>query len=270
MISLITLYSSQTLFSSDANISIEKENNATNKTESVLQNPHRIYVGPDVFVAHDKIKFSTNGEKVDIRSNTVFGGLRVGYDFLKPKAFYFGTDGLLAMGRTFVTNDSMIWRGWYHYRIRQKIRSSPLWANIEQKFGYAFQSTVAAKSTLTPFIGLGWYYIKPQYDDDLSSSNWFYGSAGLKANQQFSDNFDVGFNLKAMYAFTGRKKAVIWSRQIKEDIKNQWGYEVGLPFTWHLGSSKKWAIQFQPYLIKIDINSTGQILGARLLAEYRF
>ncbi|MGH2612173.1 MAG: hypothetical protein ACRDFB_03880, partial [Rhabdochlamydiaceae bacterium] len=200
-------------------------------------------------------------------SNTVFGGLRIGYDYLKPQAFYFGTDGLVAMGRSFVKNNSTYWSGYYPHRVNQRFKSTPLFANLEQRYGYTFQSPISSKSTLTPFAGIGWYYTRPQFDSSYSSANWFYGAAGLRVNQEFCENFDVGVNLKAMYAFAGR---MTWSQQVKQSVRNVWGYEVALPLTWHVGASKKWDLQFQPYLLKLDVNSISHILGARLQAGYSF
>ncbi len=215
---------------------------------------HRVYLGPDIFWDHFHEKSFSKEETSDTKINSLYGGLKIGYDYLKPETFYFGTDGLVAIGRSSTskshsdTNSTSTVNG--------KSKSSPLFANVEQRYGYTFQSPISSKSTITPFIGIGWYYIRPQFDNNFHT-NWFYGAAGLRVNQQFSDNFDVGFNIKAMHAFAG-------------NIKNFWGYEAALPLTWHVGTSKKWDIQFQPYLLKLDADSRGQILGARLLAGYSF
>ena len=229
---------------------------------------HRLYIGPDIFVEHARAKYTSRENKIDITSNTVFEGLRLGYDYLKPQAFYFGTDGLVAMGRTCVSNHSTYWSGYHPYGTNHRFKYSPLFANIEQRYGYTFQSPISVKSTLTPFAGIGWYYTRLQFDSSHPSANWFYGAAGLRATQEFCENFDVGFNLKAMYAFAGRRTG---SRgQVKENVRNVWGYEVALPLTWHVGASKKWDLQFQPYLLKLDVNSISHIWGARLEAGYSF
>ncbi len=184
---------------------------------------HRFYVGPDIFVRD---------------SNTVFEGLRLGYDDLKPEAFYFGMDGLVAVGE--------------HFNNHWKSKHPSLFANIEQRYGYTFQSPISGNSTLTPFAGIGWYH---------TSTNWYYGAAGLRMTQKFCENFDVGFNLKAMYAFANNV-GNHWR------VKNNWGYEVGLPLTWYVGALKKWDLQFQPYLLK-NVDNT-DILGIRLQAVYSF
>lgn len=228
---------------------------------------HRVYIGPDVFVDYAQAKHGIQGDRVDITSNTVFGGLRFGYDYLKLQGFYFGTDGLVAMGRRFFKNDSIYWSGYYSYRANQRLKSTPLFANLEQRYGYTFQSPISSKSTLTPFAGIGWYYTRPQFDSSYSWANWFYGAAGLRLTQEFCENFDIGFNLKAMYAFAGK---VTWSHHVKQNVRNVWGYELALPFTWHVGASKKWDLRFQPYLLKLDVNSISHIWGARLEAGYSF
>lgn len=220
---------------------------------------HRFYAGPDVFVLHKKvdevIRLGTFGEyRIDSTFNAVFGGLRLGYDYLKPQEFYFGMDALASMGRSF-------FRAKYSfsgpYISNNKSEKTPFFVNIEQRYGYNFQSPLSVRSTLIPFAGIGWFYIRPQFDSSYFLSNWFYGAAGLRVTQEFYESFDAGFNLKAMYTFAG-------------NVGNFWGYEVALPLTWRVGTLKKWDLQFQPYLLKLDINDIGYILGVRLQAGYSF
>lgn len=220
---------------------------------------HRFSIGPDVFVSYIKSDILN----YDVTSNVVFGGVRLGYEYLKPQAFYSGTEGLIALGskvsETFTYSFPMA-----NYTYTGKITSkNNLFANIEQRFGYTFQNRDSARSTVIPFIGIGWYYqgsyrYTAPYFKHTVSNDWFYGAAGLRVNQQFCENFDVGFNLKAMYAFAGSHN------------KNFWGYEVALPLTWHMGEAKKWDLQLQPYLLKLDINSLRTIFGARLQVGYSF
>jgi hypothetical protein len=240
-------------------------------TKQIKSQYHRVYIGPDVFIDYIQQK-NADREIVNVKSKTVFGGLKVGYDYLKPQAFYFGTDGLISIGKGFYKERRTYPSDYYIFRFRENLqfKTTSLFANLEQRYGYTFQNLISSKSTLIPFAGIGWYYSKFQFDNNLSFVNWFYGAAGLRVTQQFCENFDVGFNLKAMYAFAGRSHTKWWFATTTENIRNAWGYEVAMPFTWHVGESKKWDLQFQPYFLKLNVNNQYQILGARLLAGYSF
>jgi hypothetical protein len=52
--------------------------------------------------------------------------------------------------------------------------------------------------------------------------------------------------------------------------KEFWGYEVGVPFEWALGTCHTFDIQLKPYLLKLNMNSPETILGARLELGYNF
>lgn len=233
---------------------------------------HRMYVGPDVFFDLAKGTYASQGGYAHaVASNAIFGGVRLGYDYLKPQAFYFGTDGLVSIGRQSFTLT--------YFPIDQmpccantrtcEIKESPLFANIEQRYGYTFQSPISAKSTITPFSGVGGYYIRSQFNHDSSYTTWMYAAAGFRKIQQFCENFDIGVNLKVMYAFAIRAVDGTWSKTSWRVSQGFWGYEVALPFIWHVGS-KRWDLQFQPYFLKLKATSISQIYGLRLQAGYSF
>ena len=229
----------------------------------------RIYAGPDIFWDYFDVEYSYEGEEFFLKSNTFYGGVRIGYDLLKPEAFYFGGEGKFAIGRTEVQQRSLE-KDSFDRRHSQKFKNSPLLANLEQRFGYTFQSPIACKFSLAPFVGAGWYYSRPQFNDDTLSTNWFYAAIGLRGDQQFLENFDIGFHLKGIYTFAVKCKMRMWSKTIIASLKNTWGYEFSLPFTWHLDCAQKWDIQLQPYLLKLDVRSVSQILGARIEVGYVF
>lgn len=228
---------------------------------------HRMYVGADVFGTHKKEKGAAGKNQIDITTNTLLEGLRIGYDYGKPQTFYFGMDSLVSMGQTSIRNRSQYWNPYGDYRVNRLVKKTPFFANIEQRYGYTFQNGNISKATITPFVGIGWYYIRPQFDSGYFSANWFYGAAGIRINQPVCDSFDVGLNLKSTYSFYGR---TIWSGYFKESIKKVWGYEIGVPLTFHLGSSNKWDLQLQPYLLKFDVRSSTPIFGTRVQIGYRF
>ena len=219
---------------------------APDTTKSIEANYHRVYAGPDIFYCHQK------GSNSSVKYNAVFEGLRLGYDYIK------------AMGEG--STKSKYRTSYYSDFKSYKIKNTPLFINLEDRFGYNFQSSISPKSTLTPFAGIGWYGIRAQYDARYNSSNWFYGALGLRVNHQFYDSFDLGFNFKGMYSFAGKTKDYYGS----QTLKNGFGYEIALPCTWYFGASKVWDMQFQPYLLKLDTKAHGQIVGVRLQAGYNF
>lgn len=207
---------------------------------------HRFYFGPDAFGNHIHARFFG----LDISGHNVFTGLRIGHDFVKPDAFYSGSEGLVAGGKTFVK----VWSNLNNYKYH-RIRgdSSNFIANLEQRFGYTFER-LSNKTTLSPFFGVGLYYFK----NCILSADWFYAATGLRCNHDFTDNFNLGLNLKTMYKFAG-------------DDRNVWGVQIDLPFRWYLGSSKKGDVQLEPYYLNLDVRSReGGLYGVRLLVGYNF
>src|SRR5690242_19084790 len=68
--------------------------NVTAQTNLFTQSercPNNIYFGPEAFVFDLKTDFK--GMKA--QGTKFFVGLKLGYEYLKPKSFYFGTDLLL-------------------------------------------------------------------------------------------------------------------------------------------------------------------------------
>ena len=51
---------------------------------------------------------------------------------------------------------------------------------------------------------------------------------------------------------------------------NMWGGEIGVPLGWHIGTTKRWDIQLEPYFLKLDFSEVQNIYGTRLLFGYRF
>ena len=229
---------------------------------------YRVYAGADVFFNHIHFYTSSSHATTELKSTTVFGGLRIGYDYLEPQSFYFGTEGLIAKGGSSTKIEELHKSYFFSSKGQGSIHTSPLFAHLEQRFGYTLQSQIAPSLTLTPFGGLGWYYTQTYFHEDSDSANWFYGAVGLRVAEQFSQSFALGFNVKAMYSFAGKESAPMWSFLVEEQVKNVWGYEIALPLTWNIGSI--WDLQFQPYLLQIDFNGMIQILGLRIEAGYSF
>jgi len=231
--------------------------------EEYIPKCHHIYVGPDFFWDHYKSK-STHQK---LGTDAIFGGLRAGYDYRNPNAIYLGTEGQYGIGwgryKNYVKPDPIA----HTYSHREKIGLVPILAHVEQRLGYTFQSNLSCRTTLAPFLGLGWYYSKIDSRQN-HSFQWFYGVIGLRGDQAFSENFEVGFRAKVMYSFAGGMH-LKYERE-KWKMENTWGYEFGIPLTWQIGCCREWDIELQPYLLRLNARSSGEILGIRLLFGYNF
>lgn len=219
------------------------------------KHPHNIYFGPEAFCFDLNTQF--NGVKID--GAKFFIGLKLGYEYFKPKAFYFGID-ILGAGGNHGFNNS--YQG-YHF---PKNGGTTGFGNIELRFGYVF---APGKVTATPFLGIGGYsfgYGTHHYHFDESFS---YITGGVRSKYEFNPRFSLGFNFKIF--------ASIYTEQIfrLHGIKQKshhglWGGEAGVPFIWYIGSSKRWDIQLEPYFLSLKLSEKQNIYGTRLLFDYRF
>lgn len=216
----------------------------------------KFFADLDVFVDSAKI----NGEGLKITSQ-VFEGVKLGYEKDKPNSFYSGTDALVAKGHGSMNFKFVDENGKFQ---KELLNSRGLFANVEQRYGYNFFAP--SKTSITPFVGLGWYYRSFEISRLSATGNWVYGAGGLKLVQQLSKYFSFGVNAKAMYAFSGIGK--VGNDLYKFHSQDFWGYEVSVPLTWRL--KKSCHFQIQPYVLKLNINSNDEIYGGRAMLALNF
>jgi hypothetical protein len=231
------------------------------ETQSELQSTeiskhHRIYFGPDFFGYRKNNEVPADEQTFGIKESETcfFGGIKLGYDFVKPRTVYFGADGQAALGS--ITKRQTASTVTYSMP-EEVINAEAQISNLEVRYGYSFSGPFT-KSTLSPFVGLGGYVVS--FPAFRWTDIWIYNAVGFRANHQFQKSFDAGLNLKGMYTF---------ANNFSHKTENTWGYEVALPFTWHIGKAQKWDVQVQPYVSKI-LPNIPTFFGARLLAGYNF
>lgn len=212
--------------------------------------------GPDVFWQH----FSENKDKANAESNGVFGGARLRYEYLKPDAFYAGTDGMFAAGR--VTDKVEITLP----VLTSDENHTAFAANVEQRLGYTIGMN-DQKATLSPFVGAGWYYSKPFADKEISN-DFVYAAAGFKSECEVNKNFALGVTGKALYSFYDRTHVEGTTNSTWDD--SAWGVEVDVPMTWHLNETKTWDLTLEPYFQDLDVSNHFMNVGGRLLGSYQF
>jgi hypothetical protein len=198
------------------------------------------HFGVDGFWSHGK---HGNHNAIWTNNQSLIGP-RVEYEYRKPRAFYFDVEGVFAFG----TNRN---KGRFHSGQEIRDKASYFWTNDNLGFGYTFQPSYSPSFLLSVYTGPGYFLLK----GDHWKTQWIYWQFAFKASQDWSKTFNVGVDFSANYAFV---------------TESFWGIELGVPFTCYLGESRSWDIRIKPYLLKLAINSSDAILGARLEAGYSF
>ena len=229
-------------------------------------NANRVYVGPEFMWSHFHGNLENDSFDFSLKQNVYYGGVRLGYEYLKPKAFYANTDVVALLGTTHTTvrNEEEGTKAWDRTKEAFKGERGHFWTNVEQKLGYTFASSLLPSCTVTWYGAPGFHY------EHVSGNHahWWYAATGLKTLQQFTDHFQLGLDLKVMYAFAADDEGIV-TKPTTLGKKEFWGYEVEVPFVWSCKNSG-FDFQLKPYLLKLNANSQETILGARAELGYKF
>jgi hypothetical protein len=235
-------------------------NESSSPSESIdAKYPHHFYLGPETFL----FDVNTHVKNIKVEGSKFFGGLRLRYEYLTPSSFYAGVDLFSA-----VTNKSFHAKyKKYHFHVNNGITG---FGNFEFRLGYTFS---IRHGMLTPFLGMGAYSFGNNGRYFHFRESMVYYAGGLRSLFQLNSLFSIGWNLKVFRTddTVQKFKYIFAGRRIKRtEHDNMWGGEVGMPLVWHVGSSKRWDIQLEPYFLKLSFSEVQNIYGARLLAGYRF
>jgi hypothetical protein len=233
--------------------------NETTQPQKTTENPHHLFVGPDIFWQHENYRESTWISWSRAKMHTVYYGVKAGYEYLTPNAFYAGLDGMYARGRTHF--HARFYNPFNHGEFSS--HGTSVFANIEGRGGYTFH--FLNRITLTPFVGIGGYHIRPHFIIKIKE-DWLYGAAGVRSNFALNHTFDLGLNLKGMYLIDGTIKTANETGHFHD----RWSYEVDLPLKAHLDHKKQWDAEIEPYYLKLNSLSHTPIIGGRLLLNYNF
>lgn len=218
----------------------------------------RFYFGPDIFWTNA----SPTLNNAHVSNESVYYGLRAGYDNFTPNTGYAGFDALYAFGRMDLHARNNRGDKFRH------IESSGF-ANAEGRLGFNFFSQECLY--FSPYIGIGGYHVSP-YKVDYTQ-NWLYAALGFKMNYVFGPVFTAGINLKGMSAFymeqKFRKHNIVGSDHRARD---NLGYEVALPLSWKIGdpSNQNWNVELQPYYLKLNTKTASNVAGLRFTFGYTF
>lgn len=221
---------------------------------------NHIYFGPEVFL----FDLNTHVKYVKVHGLKVFGGLRLRYEYLKPKTFYAGVDLFsAASNKSFKAN----FRSGPHFHSNNGITG---FGNFEIRLGY---TAAIEKGMLTPFLGVGGYSFANNGHSFHFREVMLYYAIGMRSLFELNRSFSLGVNFKAFRTDDTEQKFRYKSMGHIRHLKNRddfWGGEIGLPFVWYLGNARRWNVLLEPYFLKLDFSERQNIYGTRFLFGYRF
>jgi len=218
------------------------------------KHPNRIYFGPEFLW----LNLNTEVHGAKIKGTDFLWGIPIGYEYLKPHAFYAGVDLMSVTG----SNKLHAHRKGRHF---SDDRHRFGFSNLDTRFGYTFAGEGWRAS---PFLGAGIFSLGPRHHGSGFKEGLIYLSGGVRFMTEVSRLFDYGLNLKIFIA-TGEERYRHGGTTWKRD-QNACGGEVGVPLVWRLGSRKRWDAQLEPYFLKLAFAETQNIFGTRILFGYRF
>ncbi|MGH2612484.1 MAG: autotransporter outer membrane beta-barrel domain-containing protein [Rhabdochlamydiaceae bacterium] len=217
----------------------------------------RFYWGPDIFWTNE----SPQIKGIHMKDNSIYYGLKLGYDFLRPNAIYAGVHALYAIGRMHIKAEAD------KTKIYQD-RVNGSFANAELRGGYNFHG--GRSLFFTPFLGLGGYHVRPTQSIHYVQ-NWLYGAMGMKADYEITSDFNIGLNIKGT-------RALYLEQRIKKNKysatyhnnSNALGYEISLPLTLRMGHAGAWDLRLEPYYLKLNSHSDSSVVGGQLSFSARY
>lgn len=234
--------------------SLSYGNDHTSIDAADLKNPHHLFLGPLVFC----FDLNTNIKNIKVDGDKWFFGFKLGYEYLKPKAFYAGIDLVSAgspSGFDLFYKDRRITFG----------GGRTGFGNFDIRLGY----TAAPESWLiSPFLGVGAYSLGLGGGSGFQE-DFVYCSGGIRLRCAMTQNLDLGLNGKLFHTVQTTQKVKIGCEN-RSIHGNMWGGEVSMPFAWHLGKTRRWDIQLEPYFLKFAFSQIQNIYGLQLLFGYRF
>jgi len=220
------------------------------------QHPHRLYFGLPEFVWLD-MKTDINGVQVD--SSRPFWGIMLGYEYLKPNAFYAGIDLLsTATPHNFHAEFEGL-----DLSLDNNLSG---FGTFDIRLGYTIGHE---KWMFTPFAGIGAHVLLDEKHHGLWERMPYY-SAGLRTKYIVSEIFDAGLNLQTWRTrnFMHKEFNCFLGKAISTPAG--WGGKIGLPLTWHFGPTRQWEFQVEPYVAKLLFSESQNAYGANLLFGYHF
>lgn len=223
---------------------------------STENSEHHMYFGPE-FLAYVLDK---NVGSVHVDGSRFFWGFKYGYEYWKSNAIYAGID--LVATRNDVDfqasrNKPMSWH-----------RADRGFGNIEARLGYA---AALEEWRITPFVAAGYYGI---YALDTHNKQGFrerlpYVAAGMRSRYITDGHWSIGLDWKILRTYSAEQRFKYDGGQAVEH-ENFWGGEIGAPFTWYIGHSKKWDMELEPYFLTFGFPGSQNVYGLHWTFAFNF
>jgi hypothetical protein len=220
-------------------------------------NRDRFYIGPDMFWTNQ----SPQLKGIHIKDESVYYGLKAGFDFLTPGSPYVGGHAQYAVGRVHIKAED-------HKATFYDDKTTGSFSNAELRLGYNLSG--ADTIFITPFVGAGGYYVRP-FKSINYTQDWVYAAVGMKAELQLASFFSVGLNVKgtrALYLEHRVKKNKHSASQ--SNASQALGYEVSVPITLKTGHAKYWDLRLEPYYTKLNTHNDSNVFGGQLNLSAKF
>lgn len=218
----------------------------------VCNYPHHVAFNPEIFFAH----FNIEDDCYHVKDTRFFAGARLRYEYLKRESFYFGAELLGAFTNQEFDLSIKTPYGKFELEGAHKILT---YLSGEGRFGYTF---APCNYLVTPFLGIGGYDLEHLTREHRGFEQVAgYIAAGVRTMYLWSDNFNLGLNLKVFGTFT--------AKELKER-NNMWGGEISLPWVWFVDCANRFNVQLEPYFLRLDFSEIENIYGLKLVFEYRF
>jgi hypothetical protein len=217
----------------------------------------RFYWGPDVFWTNESPRI----KGIQVKDNSAYYGLKIGYDFLKPQALYGGFHAMYALGRMHIRAKS-------HETHIYRSKVNGAFSNVELRGGYNFHGN--SPVFFTPFAGLGGYHTRPLRSIHYVQ-NWLYAALGMKLDYEASSHMNIGMNVKGTRALylEQRIKKNKYSASYHNN-SNALGYEISLPLTLRMGPARDWDLRLEPYYLKLNSHSDASVIGGQFTFSARY
>ncbi len=183
---------------------------------------HQLFLGPEIYhVARTR----EGGTK----QRGFLYGARLGYDYIRRYAFYWGIDGLYARGTLSGETGE-----------KKRLKSELTDINLETRFGYTFQSKACHHFSFTPFIGVGYFwemnnYQHPSPIEAHFRNEFFYVPVGFLSQLFIYPKVSLGLNFKTRYLLKGTTKVTHDHNQDNHTLhyEHKLQYRVDLPLTYY-------------------------------------
>ena len=222
--------------------------------ETKKKGPHHLYFGLEFL----NVSLSSKIHDVKVEGSKFYWGTGLGYEYRKPWAFYAGID-------TISTSTNGDYRA-YQNDVRVSTGNNPsFFDNLDLRLGYTlFPSNVS----ISPFLGIGTYFIRTFARDQGFLEIIPYLSGGLRTIFPITNLFDLGMNCKLYRA--GQSEKLYFDDTSVKHMKDIWGGEIGIPLIFYFSATRTWDFQIEPYYLRLDFAEKQNVYGTHLLFGCHF